>query len=408
MPLLDDVDHHLVVRERKHVKVHRRQHPRPRIKHLDRLRARLDLVARVCSNVLRDFSEQRVHDLRLRIHQLFRDQVVARGATLNTVRRKRVGSPDEPKHGGFVSDFGAQVLQRLAHERSALDRVKLVHACDVVHCSDRLLDDRTFVLRDLKVDPHSGERCKDIREKNDAVGLERAPWLQRNFGRKVGILGALAERRVLPREVLVHLHVPPGLPHHPYRRAFDLFVPCRSDQQRRVLLSSTSGSHSHSRRASCGHRIVRCPQRAPGPLVLALGLALAPALSLARALDQRSVPPRARDAHKCRHLARRQPKISSLRSVFALAQPCRVASTATAPPYLALHAPNLTRMPELRTSATAANERMPRVVTWSAARHTASDGWRECGLRSAQTDMTEKLGEDGELYADTQYFRSGR
>ena len=55
------------------------------------------------------------------------------------------------------------------------------------------LDDWAAAFDDVKFDAEHRQRREDVAEHDDAVWLERPPWLQRELCGNVGILGPLPE-----------------------------------------------------------------------------------------------------------------------------------------------------------------------------------------------------------------------
>jgi hypothetical protein len=158
-------------------------------------------------------------------------EVRRRRAALDAVGGHRVRRADEAEHRRLAVDLAAQRAERLADKGARGVGVDQVHRVDGGLRADRR-HLRPRLLEDVEVDAHPRQRRQDVGEEDDAVGLVRVPRLQRDLGRHLGDLGALAEGGVLLAQVAVHLHVPPRLAHHPHRRPLHRLAARRAEQQR--------------------------------------------------------------------------------------------------------------------------------------------------------------------------------
>mmetsp|Transcript_18456 Transcript_18456/g.73725 ORF Transcript_18456/g.73725 Transcript_18456/m.73725 type:complete len:355 (-) Transcript_18456:22-1086(-) len=213
----------------------------PRVEDLNDLRARVDLVARVRGDILREEAEDVVQQRGVAFAERldFAEARLGPRLALDEIRRQREREPDEAEHRrrrplrrGLAAQRGAQAAQDLADEGARGGRVEVVveRVEGLARAHGRDLDGAA--LRDGEFDAHRGQRRQNVREQNDAVDAVRVPRLQRDLERGLGDLGPLAEGRVLGHEVAVHLHVPPRLPHHPHRRVPDGLAAGRAQQRR--------------------------------------------------------------------------------------------------------------------------------------------------------------------------------
>ena len=96
---------------------------------------------------------------------------------------------------------------------------------------DGVEDDWPLAGQDVERNVHAGDRGQDVREQDDAIRLEGPPRLQGDLDGEVGVLRALPEGLVDLAHVLVHLHVPSRLPHHPDWRSLDLLSAKRTQEE---------------------------------------------------------------------------------------------------------------------------------------------------------------------------------
>ena len=150
--------------------------------------------------------------------------VVGGGAALDDVGREGEGRAHETEDGGVVAHLLAKQAEGLAHEADGLLRLEVGEGLDVVHAADGVHDDGAGALDNVEGNVHAGEGSEDVREEDDAVGLERLPGLQGDLDGEVDGLGALAEGGVLLAQVLVDLHVATRLAHHPDGGALDVLA----------------------------------------------------------------------------------------------------------------------------------------------------------------------------------------
>jgi hypothetical protein len=129
----------------------------------------------------------------------------------------------ESQDGGGIPHIAPQSPQHFPHEGQGLFWNQWPQGIDLGLGANGRLDQRALALDDVEINPHPWQGGEDVGEQNHPIRLEGVKGLHRNLIREIGVFRAFPEARVTIPQVAVHLHVPPGLPHHPHRRSLHRF-----------------------------------------------------------------------------------------------------------------------------------------------------------------------------------------
>mmetsp|Transcript_12877 Transcript_12877/g.36911 ORF Transcript_12877/g.36911 Transcript_12877/m.36911 type:complete len:342 (+) Transcript_12877:6421-7446(+) len=227
--LLDDVGK---IWAREDVKVARGELGSPGVEDLDGLGAVVRLVLDVGDHGVGELLQQAVEHVGVAEHELLDVRVVLAHASLDDVGGQGEGGANKAEHGRLTAaNFLPEPAEGLADVGDAVLRVELGDRIDLLLGPDGVEDNGPLAGQDVKRDVHAGDRGENVREQNDAVRLEGPPRLKRDLDGEVGVLGALPEGLVDLAHVLIHLHVPARLPHHPHGRPLDLFTAKRAKEE---------------------------------------------------------------------------------------------------------------------------------------------------------------------------------
>ena len=150
--------------------VQRREPADPRVEHLERLGACLDLRAQVRDGRVDQPVQQRGPGRGLGVHQGLGPQEVAGRPAFHEVAGERERRPREPDQGHRRR--GADQADRLEQRRHRGLRLERRERLHVGQGPDRALDDRAATLDDVEPDPEARERRGDVGEQDRGVDAE--------------------------------------------------------------------------------------------------------------------------------------------------------------------------------------------------------------------------------------------
>ena len=157
-----------------------------------------------------------MHQIRARIQHGLDPPIVAGACALDHVAGEGPGATRKADQGyaavqrGTDRTYGIEHITQFVHVGHRQRR----HGCFVVY---RMREPGAFAIDETQAQPHGVRNGQDVAEQNRRVERVTLQWLQRNFGRVVGVGRQPHKTAGLGTRGTVFGQVPAGLAHQPYR-----------------------------------------------------------------------------------------------------------------------------------------------------------------------------------------------
>ena len=189
----------------------------PRVEHLDRLSAGLDLREQVVRHHRGEAIAERMPRRGLREHEGLRPRVAGGRPAFDRIRRHGEGRAPEADERHFVLELRSEQPNRLEDVRKPFPRIDDADPFDVGGRSNRVFDRRPFTLDEFEGQPHRREGKQQIGEQDRRVDVDDVYGLKRDRDGQLRLRADLKQGIALPQRAIVG-HVPAGLAHEPDRR----------------------------------------------------------------------------------------------------------------------------------------------------------------------------------------------
>ncbi len=196
-----------------------RQHARPRIEHLHRLGAGLDLKAEIIGRGIGEAVDQGAEQFWLAIGEQPRRRLVRRAAPGDHVaghRPRRAAEADERRLG---RQRGLDARDRLEHRRQPRPIRGFVELFEILAVGDGV-EPRPLAGLEADALPESVGQHEDVGEQDRRVEAEAPNRLQGRLDGEPRRVAKIEERGCRRAQLPIFRQIASGLPHQPHRRAF--------------------------------------------------------------------------------------------------------------------------------------------------------------------------------------------